>query len=51
MDKICSDLYSEFSGSNTWELFPDLLPTLEGLRRKGIILGVISNFDSRLSKS
>ena len=31
-----------------WEIYPDVLPTLEELRAGGLRLGIISNFDRRL---
>jgi REG-2-like HAD superfamily hydrolase len=49
LDKISSDLYDNFMKKSHWELFPDVLPTLEHFRNKGTKLGVLSNFDERLS--
>ena len=45
---IGRDLYQDFSGGQNWELFPDVIPTLEKLKSSQVILGVVSNFDERL---
>lgn len=44
-------LYSDFSGADNWEVFPDVHPTLEEVKAAGISLGVVSNFDDRLGQS
>lgn len=49
LGKISADLYQNFIKKTHWELFPDVLPALEHLRNKNIKLGVLSNFDERLS--
>lgn len=41
-------LYNHFATAAPWQVYPDVLPTLDKYRDKGIELGVISNFDSRL---
>lgn len=43
-----TQLYSHFAGQEPWYIYPDVLPALESWQAKGIELGVISNFDTRL---
>jgi putative hydrolase of the HAD superfamily len=47
-DGFFADLYAHFAGPEPWVLYPDVSPALERWRRRGITLGVISNFDTRL---
>ena len=42
------ELYDRFAGAGAWRLFPDALPALQDLKRRGKILGIVSNWDSRL---
>jgi putative hydrolase of the HAD superfamily len=42
-------LYAHFATAEPWFIYPDVLPALAAWRRIGIQLGVLSNFDSRLS--
>ena len=41
-------LHSAFSDPNAWQVFPEVRGVLAELRRRGVRLGVISNWDSRL---
>ena len=41
-------LYAHFALPGVWAAFPDVVETLETLRDRGFLLGVISNFDRRL---
>lgn len=41
-------LYQLFAQPTVWRLFPECLEVLQTLRRQGYIVGVISNWDSRL---
>ncbi|MFQ5588813.1 MAG: HAD-IA family hydrolase [Nitrospiria bacterium] len=41
-------LYRLFEEKDTWRCFPEVESVLRDLRRAGYILGIISNFDSRL---
>jgi dihydrofolate synthase / folylpolyglutamate synthase len=43
-----SELYEEFAGAAAWRVYEDVRPCLERLRRGGLKLGVISNWDERL---
>jgi putative hydrolase of the HAD superfamily len=47
-DDYFSTVYHAFARPGVWELFPDVPIILTELRRLGIRLGVISNFDRRL---
>jgi putative hydrolase of the HAD superfamily len=42
------DLFAHFARAESWELFPDTRPALRFLRRHGLRLGIVSNFDDRL---
>lgn len=42
------DFFDAFSGAGAWRAFPETAPVLEGLSARGLRLGVISNWDSRL---
>lgn len=46
--QIGDKLYTDFAGPQNWEVYPDVIPTLQTLKQKGLVLGVISNFDERL---
>jgi dihydrofolate synthase / folylpolyglutamate synthase len=41
-------LYSHFATIAPWRIFDDVLPCLRELKRRGLKLGVISNWDERL---
>jgi putative hydrolase of the HAD superfamily len=41
-------LRGAFRRADAWRVFPDVHPTLKGLRRMGARLGVVSNWDSHL---
>ncbi|MCW6036585.1 HAD family hydrolase [Spirulina subsalsa FACHB-351] len=41
-------LYGYFATPDPWEIYPDILPSLEKWRYERIELGIISNFDSRI---
>ncbi|MBM4261133.1 MAG: HAD-IA family hydrolase [Deltaproteobacteria bacterium] len=49
-DDFFDDLFDYFSQPQAWTLFPEVLETLSALKRRGMTLAVISNFDSRLIK-
>ncbi len=48
-DKFFDELFEYFRTGDAWRLYDDVLPTLLKLKKNGIGLGVISNFDSRLT--
>jgi dihydrofolate synthase/folylpolyglutamate synthase len=45
---LCDDLYQHFATAAPWRVFDDVRPCLERLRKRGLKLGVISNWDERL---
>ncbi len=47
-DQFFDQVYERFRSSEGWVLFPETVETLTELKRSGLKLGVISNFDSRI---
>ena len=47
-EEAASALHAAFSDPALWSVFDDVRPTLNALRARGVRLGVISNWDSRL---
>lgn len=47
-EEYFSHLYELFATGKAWRLFPDALEVLEECGRRGVILGIVSNWDSRL---
>lgn len=47
-DSFFDALYHHFATSDPWFIYPDVIPALEYWYKKGIKLGVLSNFDTRL---
>ena len=45
---LFEDLYHRFTEPECWRVFDDAKPTFEFLRKRGIKLGAISNWDERL---
>lgn len=43
-------IYHAFGAGNKWKPFSDVIQVLEKLKREGMILGIISNWDERLSQ-
>lgn len=48
-ERIARRVYDEFGDSARWKAYPDVRPGFERLRAKGLRLGIISNWDSRLA--
>jgi len=48
MDEAFDRLWRRFAEPDTWRVYPDARPCLEGLCRRGIRLAVVSNWDERL---
>jgi len=46
--ELAGRVYEEFGDASRWHLYDDVLPAFERLRARGIRLGIISNWDSRL---
>jgi putative hydrolase of the HAD superfamily len=47
-DSYFDELFTFFAQPEAWQLYPETLETLQRLKRREVIVGVISNFDSRL---
>jgi putative hydrolase of the HAD superfamily len=47
-DAYFAELFAYFAEPDAWRLYPEVLQTLAALKERGLILDVISNFDSRL---
>lgn len=45
-----AELFDRLAQPESWEVYPDVRPTLEGLRADGLRLGVVSNWDHRLPR-
>lgn len=43
-------VYQEFGDPGRWALYDDVLPALKRLRAQGIPIGIISNWDTRLTR-
>ncbi|XP_076242414.1 rhythmically expressed gene 2 protein [Calliopsis andreniformis] len=48
LDKVATSLIKCYGTSMCWHKYPGTIELLEYLQKKGLILGVISNFDERL---
>jgi putative hydrolase of the HAD superfamily len=47
-DRFFDEVYDLFRDSRGWRLFPETRRVLEELKRHGLSLGIVSNFDSRI---
>ena len=47
---LAAELYERFAHADAWEVFPDAPPALAEIRRAGIRVAVVSNFDGRLPR-
>ena len=47
-DRFFDEVYNQFRDSTGWLLFPETVEVLQDLKRRGLKLGVISNFDDRI---
>ncbi|HEU4506387.1 MAG TPA: HAD-IA family hydrolase [Nitrospira sp.] len=47
-DEFFEHVFQVFADPASWKLYPEVLPTLRELRSRGLELGIVSNFDSRL---
>lgn len=48
-ERIARRVYDEFGSSSRWAAYADVRPTIEMLRGMGLVVGVISNWDTRLA--
>ncbi|MGH2810553.1 MAG: HAD family hydrolase, partial [Actinomycetota bacterium] len=46
--RLSDALYERFTRYESYRLFPDAVPVLEGLKRSGLTVGLISNFEEWL---
>jgi len=47
-DQYFDEVFDYFSRADSWALYPESMATLQALEQRGLELGVVSNFDSRL---
>ncbi len=47
-DEFFDELFAYFAQAGSWMIYPEVTGTLVALKQQGLVLGVISNFDSRL---
>jgi putative hydrolase of the HAD superfamily len=47
-DEFFEHVFAVFADPAAWNLYPEVLPTLQELRSGGLELGIVSNFDTRL---
>lgn len=50
VEQALQSFWNIFSSSEAWTVFPDVHPALQSLKRNGVRLGVVSNWDSRLPR-
>ena len=50
VDRALDLLWEAFGQPTAWHVYDDVVPTLDQLRREGARLGVVSNWDSRLTR-
>jgi putative hydrolase of the HAD superfamily len=48
-ERIATRVYQEFGRPDRWEAYSDVLPAFSRLAQRGLRLGLISNWDNRLS--
>ncbi|HEY3196682.1 MAG TPA: HAD-IA family hydrolase [Nitrospirales bacterium] len=47
-DQYFDEVFAYFSRPEAWTLYPETVMTLQALEQRGLELGIVSNFDSRL---
>ncbi len=48
-ERMGAVMYDEFGKGSRWALYDDVLPALRALSARGLLMGIISNWDARLS--
>jgi putative hydrolase of the HAD superfamily len=48
LDASAGELFAYYAGARAWRVFPDVPDVLAAMRRLGLRLAVVSNFDARL---
>ncbi|VVM08491.1 Phosphatase [Methylacidimicrobium cyclopophantes] len=46
-EALVEELYGHYGGGNAWRLYPEVRGVLRALRKKGVRLGILSNWDRR----
>lgn len=49
-DDIAYAMYEAYTSSSSWRMFEDVQPCLQALRRRGVRVGVVSNWGSNLEQ-
>ena len=49
LERCAQEIIKAFDLHTSWELFPDVLPTLQGLQGRGFTLGIISDWGGNLA--
>ncbi|HEY7356648.1 MAG TPA: HAD-IA family hydrolase [Ktedonobacterales bacterium] len=49
LERCAQEIIREFDQHTRWELFPDVLPTLQALQGRGFTLGIISDWGANLA--
>lgn len=49
-EQVLDELFATFARPEQWRVFPEALPVLARLREKGVKVGAVSNWDSRLPR-
>jgi len=49
LNDLAEDIYHEFGDGERWQPYPDVVPTLERLSNLGYRIGLVSNWDTRLT--
>jgi putative hydrolase of the HAD superfamily len=47
-DELVEKVYDAFRAPDVWHLFPEVIPTIETLKSRGLSLSIASNWDDRL---
>lgn len=47
-DEYFDDLHDLFARAEVWRLYPEVIEVLEALKARGLRMGIVSNWDSRL---
>jgi putative hydrolase of the HAD superfamily len=47
-DAFFADLYDHFTTANAWVAYEDVRPALERLKGEGLVVGLITNYDTRV---
>lgn len=48
VEVVFEELFAYYGEAKAWKVFDDVRPTVAALHERGIVLGIVSNFDARL---